>query len=186
MEHHGSPWQAASDKDKPNNLTSPSSLPALAAAAAKSKSFATGSALTSSPPSLSPISSPTQSHLLVPPSAGAAYDIGKGPSGAGGRPAPMLRRASCDLFECIEQHTRLPEDQARHIFAQIVDVVHYLHSRGISHRDIKDENIVIDKQFRVKLIDFGSAVLYDPRQEPPYYNRFWGTMVRRGVIWDRR
>jgi serine/threonine protein kinase len=40
--------------------------------------------------------------------------------------------------------------------------------------DIKDENIVVDKNFRVKLIDFGSAIIYDARKPPPYHNRFFG------------
>ena len=180
MEHHGSPWQSPSEEKAKPNLTSPSSLPALAAAAAGNTSILTSSPL-ASPISSSPESSPPQKTLhLAPPSANAALGSSPTPtSKAPPRPAPMLRRSSCDLFECIEQHTRFSEDQARYIFAQIVDVCCYLQSRGICHRDIKDENIVVDKHYRVKLIDFGSAVLYDPHKELPLYNRFWGTMVRR-------
>jgi hypothetical protein len=61
------------------------------------------------------------------------------------------RRPSHDLFECIEQspHQRLSEVQARYIFAQIVDAVHYLDQHGVTHRDIKDENLVIDKNLNV-------------------------------------
>jgi serine/threonine protein kinase len=63
------------------------------------------------------------------------------------------RRPSHDLFECIEQspHHRLSEDQARYIFAQIVDAVHYLDQQGVTHRDIKDENLVIDKDLHVSV-----------------------------------
>ncbi|KAF8608819.1 kinase-like protein [Ceratobasidium sp. AG-I] len=89
----------------------------------------------------------------------------------------MPRRASYDLFECIEQHERLSEGQAKYIFAQVVDTVRYLDSIGISHRDIKDENLVIDKDFKVKLIDFGSAVIRDLRKPPPMYTRFYGTVT---------
>lgn len=61
------------------------------------------------------------------------------------------RRPSHDLFECIEQskHKRLSESQARYIFAQVVEAVYYLNSQGITHCDIKDENLVIDRDLKV-------------------------------------
>ncbi|KAH7339528.1 kinase-like domain-containing protein [Rhizoctonia solani] len=89
----------------------------------------------------------------------------------------MPRRASYDLFECIEQHERLSEGQAKYIFAQVVESVWYLDSIGITHRDIKDENLVIDREFKVKFIDFGSAVIRDVRKPPPTYTSFFGTVT---------
>jgi hypothetical protein len=110
------------------------------------------------------------------------------------------RRPSYDLFECIEQskHKRLSENNARYVFAQVVEAVYYLNSQGITHCDIKDENLVIDSDHKVtpaprfvpllhdqpsltnrlaqvKLIDFGSAVVADPYAPPPYYTLFFGT-----------
>lgn len=63
------------------------------------------------------------------------------------------RRASHDLFECIEQSPgkRLPENQARFVFRQVVEAVRYLNRQGIIHCDIKDENILVDAQLRVCL-----------------------------------
>ncbi|ETW80589.1 hypothetical protein HETIRDRAFT_246629, partial [Heterobasidion irregulare TC 32-1] len=89
----------------------------------------------------------------------------------------FIRRPSHDLFECIEQsqHKRLTEVQARYIFAQVVDVVHYLDSQGVTHCDIKDENILVDARLRVKLVDFGSAVVVDPALPRPFYTLFFGT-----------
>lgn len=63
-----------------------------------------------------------------------------------------------DLFECIESHTEIPLNTIRGIIAQLVDVVCWMYTeRSILHRDLKDENIVIDSSYNIKLIDFGSA-----------------------------
>ncbi|KAK4701687.1 hypothetical protein P7C70_g4542, partial [Phenoliferia sp. Uapishka_3] len=92
------------------------------------------------------------------------------------RPVAMARRSSCDLFECIEQHNRFDEKTARFVFRQIVNVVYELGKHGIFHRDIKDENIVVSDDYEVKLIDFGSAVIYNTNAPvAPTFRRFYGT-----------
>ncbi|OCF36558.1 CAMK/CAMKL/PASK protein kinase [Kwoniella heveanensis CBS 569] len=96
-------------------------------------------------------------------------------SGEAGKRPNMARRASYDLFECVE-HQRFSEEQSRNIFRQIVDAVSYLHNKGIYHRDLKDENIVIDRNLCVKIIDFGSAVIEDRSYPPVLYDHFRGTM----------
>ncbi|KAI8375185.1 kinase-like domain-containing protein [Blakeslea trispora] len=94
-------------------------------------------------------------------------------------PQQIKRRTSCDLFECIERHNYFEEPVAKMIFHQIASCVAHLDLMGICHRDIKDENIVIDDQFQVKMIDFGSAVLL-PRhfgESATYcFNQFYGTV----------
>ncbi|KAI9179787.1 hypothetical protein H9P43_005117 [Blastocladiella emersonii ATCC 22665] len=91
------------------------------------------------------------------------------------RMAPKLgRRQSMDLFECIETHTRMPEKIVRYIFRQVAEAVEALNRMGIVHRDIKDENIVIDSSYHVKLIDFGSAAQIPPAGK--LFDRFAGTV----------
>ncbi|SCU96500.1 LAMI_0F06766g1_1 [Lachancea mirantina] len=64
---------------------------------------------------------------------------------------------SIDLFDLIELKTNMTEHESKLIFKQIVSGMQHLHDNGIVHRDIKDENIIVDNKGCVKIIDFGSA-----------------------------
>ena len=75
----------------------------------------------------------------------------------------------------IEQYDHLPNNLARYVFTQIASAVAYMHQKFVIHGDIKDENIVIDQNLRVKLIDFGSAKVIPPHAEGKL-NRFGGTI----------
>lgn len=77
-----------------------------------------------------------------------------------------------DLFEFIDRRPLIDEKLGCYIFRQIAKAVDYLHSLNILHRDIKDENIIIDHNFHIKLIDFGSATFM---QEGKLFSTFYGT-----------
>ncbi|EKV08047.1 Serine/threonine protein kinase, putative [Penicillium digitatum PHI26] len=63
-----------------------------------------------------------------------------------------------DLFDYIELKTNMDESECRNIFKQVASAVNHLHTKAlVVHRDIKDENVVLDGEGRIKLIDFGSA-----------------------------
>ncbi|MCJ1359446.1 MAG: hypothetical protein MMC33_009448, partial [Icmadophila ericetorum] len=63
-----------------------------------------------------------------------------------------------DLFDYIEMRSTMEEAECRNIFLQVVAALHHLHTKAlVVHRDIKDENIILDGENKVKLIDFGSA-----------------------------
>jgi len=59
-----------------------------------------------------------------------------------------------DLIKNKEEK-RLSEVEAKKILKQIVSGVEHCHNKGVSHRDIKLENLLLDENENVKIIDFG-------------------------------
>ena len=56
------------------------------------------------------------------------------------------------------------ENIFRNIFRQIFEAMDYLHKQGMAHRDIKLENILIKKNYEIKIIDFGFG-MYNPENK---------------------
>lgn len=62
-----------------------------------------------------------------------------------------------NLQELLRREGRLPVDRALDIAVQTLDALDYAHQMQTVHRDIKPANILIDREGRVKLVDFGLA-----------------------------
>ena len=60
-----------------------------------------------------------------------------------------------ELFDYISKKERLQEDEASSFFYQIINGVEYIHSKGIAHRDLKLENLLLTEDNTIKIIDFG-------------------------------
>ncbi|KAK6463790.1 kinase-like domain-containing protein [Scheffersomyces coipomensis] len=67
----------------------------------------------------------------------------------------VIEFAGKELFDYIVQRGKMPEDEARRFFQQIIAAVEYCHRHKIVHRDLKPENLLLDDQLNVKIADFG-------------------------------
>ncbi|KAI0853509.1 hypothetical protein F5Y00DRAFT_103132 [Daldinia vernicosa] len=70
-----------------------------------------------------------------------------------------------ELFDYILNHRFLKDGPARRLFAQLISGVGYLHKKGIVHRDLKLENLLLDRNRNIIITDFGFANTFDPADE---------------------
>ena len=72
---------------------------------------------------------------------------------------------SSNLPFFLPQSRFLDEATSRRFFIQAVETILHLHSIGVFHNDIKDENFLVDlDSMRLRLIDFGAAMDFDPQR----------------------
>jgi len=75
---------------------------------------------------------------------------------SGGSLQSLLRKQPGQRFE---------EQFAKRLHYQVLAGLEYLHGLRVMHRDLKLENLLLDKQQTVKIIDFGFAVVLPPQQK---------------------
>ncbi|KAJ4259625.1 hypothetical protein NW762_007555 [Fusarium torreyae] len=68
-----------------------------------------------------------------------------------------------DLFSLVQKGHLKPDDRKKDrmcLFKQLIQGVAYLHANGIAHRDIKLENLLITKDSKLKITDFGVSEVF--------------------------
>ncbi|XP_052727854.1 CBL-interacting protein kinase 23 [Vigna angularis] len=64
-----------------------------------------------------------------------------------------------ELFDKITNTGRMEEPEARKYFQQLIHAVDYCHGIGVSHKNLKPENLLVDADGVLKIIDFGVNML---------------------------
>ena len=67
-----------------------------------------------------------------------------------------------NLQNFVKKRRKLCEKTSKILFRQIIQGIKYIHSKGIVHRDIKLENILLDLNNIIKICDFGVGKLIKP------------------------
>jgi len=90
----------------------------------------------------------------------------------------IMEFAVTNLHRYLDQRGYIHEDQARKWFGQLASALLYLHKRGVAHRDIKLENILINSKGNIKLCDFGFSKLIesDEGNKPANSTTFCGSL----------
>ncbi|RDW77104.1 hypothetical protein BP6252_05157 [Coleophoma cylindrospora] len=79
-----------------------------------------------------------------------------------------------ELYNYLLKNGALPVEKVQKIFTQLVGAVSYVHNASCVHRDLKLENILLDKNENVKLCDFGFTREYEGKAS--YLQTFCGTI----------
>lgn len=72
------------------------------------------------------------------------------------------------LLTFISTRRRISEAHAAEVMYQVLSAVAYCHSKGVVHRDIRPEHIVVQTgvdRWELKIADFGCATMLDPRKQ---------------------
>lgn len=62
-----------------------------------------------------------------------------------------------ELFNYLSLSDHFSEKASRTFLQQILKVLSYIHEKGYAHFDVKPENILLSKNFSIKLTDFGHS-----------------------------
>ncbi|KAM7345928.1 salt-inducible kinase 3 isoform 2-T6 [Cochliomyia hominivorax] len=77
-----------------------------------------------------------------------------------------------EIFDHLVENGRMKEPEAARVFTQLVSAVDYCHSKGVVHRDLKAENVLLDRDMNIKLADFGFSNRYE---EGSFLNTWCGS-----------
>ena len=110
---------------------------------------------------------------LTHPNIVTIYDVGS----LEGAPYIMMELLEGEtLGEILAKGEKLPLEVILDCAAQIADALDYAHSKGVVHRDMKPDNIILDSKRKiVKIADFGIARIEEGNKETTMVGLMMGT-----------
>jgi len=90
-----------------------------------------------------------------------------------------------ELYELLETQEFRPVDEndVKHICKQLFSALDHCHRVGISHRDIKLENILVNRQLKLNVVDFGLCGVNTPQEfEMSIFQRRYDAVLSREFV----
>jgi len=92
------------------------------------------------------------------------------------------------LFDTVQSCGKMGEEAGLYFMNQLVDVLTYLNSKKVAHRDLKLENILIDSDLTLKVADFGFATYKNIGKLKSYRGTktYMAPEIKEGKTYDGR
>lgn len=90
------------------------------------------------------------------------------------------------LFDVCQTIGGMGENGGRYFMSQMLDVLSYMHGKGVVHRDLKLENILVDEFMNLKVADFGFATFRKVHTLKSYRGTmtYMAPEIKEGKIYD--
>jgi len=77
----------------------------------------------------------------------------------------MLLEYVCggELFDYLRTHKKFSNEACRFYASELTLAIAYIHSKEVAYRDLKPENLLLDRQGHIKVTDFGFAKKIEDR-----------------------
>jgi tetratricopeptide (TPR) repeat protein len=95
------------------------------------------------------------------PNIAQVYDAGTFDEGQGAQPYFAMERVKGEPLHRYAESKQLSTRDRLGLFVKVCDAVQYAHHKGVIHRDLKPDNILVDDFQEPKILDFGIARVTD-------------------------
>lgn len=82
-----------------------------------------------------------------------------------------------ELWDFLANSGRFNEQIARYFFRQFLEGLDYCHLRGVTHRDLKPQNLLLGSNYELKIADFGFAAPIDGKDGSGSLETYLGTLT---------